>query len=279
MEKILLAIDSSNMTMNAVDFACYLATLSKSRITGVFLENLVLEEKPVLKYLHGSLYAEPIVDRDLPDYPERKKHTQENIEFFKRACENRGVRWNIHRDKGVPKTELIEETRYADLLVISAETSFSKKFEGTPSKFVKGILEKSECPVVISPESFDGVDEILFTYDGSRSSMFALKQFTYLFPEYRNKKATVLEINKSGSATVVEKYKITEWVKAHYTNIGFAVLLGEPMDELFGYMLNKKNIFVVMGSYGRSMLSNIVRPSKAERVLRAISLPVFIAHY
>jgi hypothetical protein len=109
--------------------------------------------------------------------------------------------------------------------------------------------------------------------------MFALKQFTYLFPEYRNKKATILEVSESDSITVDEKYKITEWLKAHYTNIEFAVLQGEAMDELFGYLLNKKNVFVVMGSYGRSMLSTLLKPSKAKLVLRAISLPVFIAHY
>jgi len=279
MEKILVAIDSSNLNVNALDFACYLAKLTKSRITAVFLENLLFEEKPVMKKLHGVPYAETIVASDLPDYPERKKHTQENIQFFKNACENQGVRWNIHRDKGVPEKELIGETRYADLLVISAETSFLKKFEGTPSKFVKSILEKSECPVVISPESFDAIDEIVFTYDGSMSSMFALKQFTYLFPEYRNKKASVLEVSESGSATVDEKYKVTEWLKAHYTNIEFTVLQGEAMDELFGYLLNKKNIFVVMGSYGRSMLSTLLKPSKAQLVLKATSLPVFIAHY
>jgi len=279
MEKILLAIDSSNMNMNALEFACYLAKLTKSKITAVFLENLVFGEKPVMKQIHGMAYTETIVESDLPDYPEKQKRIQDNIRFFKQACENRGARWNIHRDKGVPTEDLIKESRYADLLVVSAETSFAKKFERIPTKFVKNILENAECPVVISPESFDAADEIVFAFDGSRSSMIALRQFTYLFPEYRNKKATVLEVSESGSTKVEEKDKVTEWLNAHYTNTEFVILPGEAKDEIFSYLLNKKNIFLVMGSYGRSMLSNLFKPSSAKRVMRVLSLPVFIAHY
>jgi len=51
--------------------------------------------------------------------------------------------------------------------------------------------------------------------------MFAMKQFTYLFPEYRNKKVIVLEVNKRVSITVDEKAKITEWMRMHYANTNF----------------------------------------------------------
>jgi hypothetical protein len=279
MEKILLAIDSGNMNLNALDFTCYLARLTKSKVTGVFLDNSTYEEKPVMKQLYGMPYVETIIAADLPDYTEKSRRIQGNIQFFKQACGNRGVRWNIHRPKGVPEKELIKETRYADLLVVSAEISFEKKFEGTPTKFVRNILGNAECPVVISPDSFDALDEIVFAYDGNRASMIAIRQFTYLFPEYRNKKATVLEVSGSGSTKVEEKDKITEWLNAHYTNTEFVVLPGEARDEIFSYLLNKKDIFLVMGSYGRSMLSNMFKPSSAKLVMRALSLPVFVAHY
>ena len=49
MEKILLAIDAINLDMPALDFACYLGRLTNSKITGVFLENLVADEKLVIK--------------------------------------------------------------------------------------------------------------------------------------------------------------------------------------------------------------------------------------
>ena len=49
MEKILLAVDAINPDNNSLEFACYLGRLTKSKITGVFLENLPIEERPLLK--------------------------------------------------------------------------------------------------------------------------------------------------------------------------------------------------------------------------------------
>jgi hypothetical protein len=45
MERILLAIDAVKINMPALDFACYLARLTNSKITEVFLENFVANEK------------------------------------------------------------------------------------------------------------------------------------------------------------------------------------------------------------------------------------------
>ena len=49
MKRILLVIDAINSDKNVTEFACFLGRLTKSKVTGVFLENLTAEEKPVLK--------------------------------------------------------------------------------------------------------------------------------------------------------------------------------------------------------------------------------------
>ena len=46
MEKILLAIDAYNPDKNAIEFACYLGRLTKSKITGIFLENVTAGQSP-----------------------------------------------------------------------------------------------------------------------------------------------------------------------------------------------------------------------------------------
>jgi hypothetical protein len=47
---------------------------------------------------------------------------------------------------------------------------------------------------VLAPAEFTGIDEIIFCYDASKSAVFAIKQFSYLFPEFSTKKLTVLEV-------------------------------------------------------------------------------------
>lgn len=58
MEKILLAIDAINLDNTSLKFACYLAGLTNSKITGVFLENLLAEEGPLVNKMQEMNYGD-----------------------------------------------------------------------------------------------------------------------------------------------------------------------------------------------------------------------------
>ena len=79
MEKILLAIDAITPDKKALEFACYLGRLTKSKITGVFLENLVDEERLVLKQSRGMAYMEPGLDETTEEYKAKIEMINENI--------------------------------------------------------------------------------------------------------------------------------------------------------------------------------------------------------
>ncbi len=278
MQNILVAIDVLSPDEKTLDFACYLATVTHSKLTGVFLENLIYADKPVIKSVYGSPYVETILSTDIPENEEKRKACHNAIRHFNEVCGRKGIKHYIHLDRATPAEELIEESRFADLLIVDAETSFSKRTESIPTKFVKDILAESECPVIISPESFQGVDEIIFAYDGSKSSVLAIKQFTYLFPQFADRMIRIVQVNKDDENSIKEKRKLKEWLKSHYSNIDIVVLYGEPGEELFLYLLNKENMFVVMGAYGRSWISNLFSKSDADLVVKSLNLPVFIAH-
>ena len=44
MKKILVALNAISPDKNSLEFACYLARLTNSKITGIFLENIAYEE-------------------------------------------------------------------------------------------------------------------------------------------------------------------------------------------------------------------------------------------
>ena len=278
MEKILLAIDAINPDKNTLEFACYLGRLTKSKITGVFLENLAAEERSVLKQMQGMAYTDWEVDEKSDEHKVKIELIEKNISFFKEGCINREVSYSLHRDRGVPARELIEESRFADVLVVDAETSFNKRYEGTPTEFVRDILKKAECPVIISPERFDAIDEIIFTYNGSSSSLFAIKQFTYLFSQLHDKKVTIIQVNVAGEWQDPDKYKFKEWLKEHYTDLHFEALKGKTDTKLFDYLFKRKNMFLVMGAYGRNVLSGFFKRSHADLLIKTVTQPIFIAH-
>jgi hypothetical protein len=275
-KNILLAVNAAKPEMNAIDFSCYIASLSHSKLTGVFLENVREPRVPELRTFHGLPFVETIVSGDIPENEEREKSCQNNIRLFGEACVNRGVCNCTHVARGVPVQEMIGQSRFADLMILNPETSFQSETENTPTAFAKDVMAKSECPVILAPLSFEGVDELLFAYDGSASSVFAIKQFTYLFPELKDKRVLILQVNDDSSR--IDHNQIESLVKAHYTDVSFRVLQGKAGDELFGYLLGKRNVFVVMGAFGRSPFSDLFRPSAARLIVKVINLPIFIAH-
>ena len=181
MEKILLAIDGINLNRNALDFACYLARLTKSKITGVFLENLVADEKPVLKQMHGLRYVDWEVDEKSDEYTSKMELIERNISIFKEGCINREVRFGVHRDRGVPAQELIEESRFADVIIADAETSFNKRYEGIPTEFVRDILKKTECPVIIAPKTLTLLMKLYLPITGHHLQYLPLNNLPIFF--------------------------------------------------------------------------------------------------
>ena len=180
--------------------------------------------------------------------------------------------------RGIGLNGIIEASRFADLLIADPEITLEDKPEGMPTGPVKELLMKCECPVILAPFSFYGTDELIFAYDGSASSVFALKQFTYLFPGFTHKKITLLQVEEKEGEPVAASRDIGEWLKMHYASVSFLILKGKADNELFNYLVKKKNAFVVMGAFGRPSVSVFFRHSTADLVMKTINLPLFITH-
>jgi nucleotide-binding universal stress UspA family protein len=203
---------------------------------------------------------------------------QKNIKIFKDYCAKRKIQYDTLCEGGAPAMEIIRQSRFADLLIADAEIYVDEKYKGGPTGFEREILKAAECPVIIAPESFNGIDEIIFCYDGGRSAIYSMKQFDYMFPELRRAKIILIEVTKANNAYVTQIEKVKEWLCQRYDNIKVEILHGKTKDELFQYLLQKDNAIFVMGSYGRSNLSRLFKRTASEKVLKTTNLPVFITH-
>ncbi|WP_343670856.1 hypothetical protein [Chitinophaga sp.] len=276
MKKILYVTDALNLHLENLEFAGYISGLAKSKLLAIFLENNEFEGRTDTMIKAAAANAGLNVTEEPVSL---KQHTCDtNIQRFKTACENKGIECAVHRDRGNPLAEMILESRYADLLLLNVNTSFTANIEGTPSDFVKDVMNRAECPVVIMPSSFDGITELVFTYDGKPSSVHAIKQFTYLFPQFNEMKTVVISINPE-EVSHEERYKFREWMHAHYNYLDFLSTEGNVKMGLVELLYDREKSFVVMGAYGRSMISGFFRPSHADPVIKVINQAVFIAHH
>jgi len=277
MKKILLAIDSDHVDIDVIHFACNIATFTHSMLIGYFLGE-PREEEPAANVAFVARNNETVSTHCIPTIAERRQFAF--IQQFERTCAVRGIRCQVlNNSKRNAAQAILEESRFADLVIIPPSLSAEKRPEEAPTALVKEILANAECPVLVAPQKSTGIEEIVFAYDGSRSAVFAIKQFTYLFPELADKKAIALQVNKDDSLPVTEKDKLGKWLRMHYNSIGFQVLKGKASEELYSYLPGKQNTIVVMGAFGRSWLSGLFKPATAGMLLKTINLPFFITHH
>lgn len=226
----------------------------------------------------ATAYAGTFVTTDIIRPVTQEADEGDPVALFTDTCAKHNVLCDVHSNALVPVYEIIEESRFADLLIVDGSLSFEKHRETAPSSFVKDVLYYAECPVIVAPQQFAGIDEVIFAYDGSASSVFAIRQFTYLFPGLEDKTATVLHVTENDEWPAREKQLMADWLKPHYSVINFRLLKGSARNELPAYLQGRENLFVVMGAFGRSMLSRMIRHSNAAPLLKTADLPVFITH-
>lgn len=278
MKRILIAFDALEINLNSLDFACHISRLTNSKITGVFLENLVTENRLLITEGYDATYLEWGPDESDPDYLKKMERVRENISIFQEHCAKRKSSCDVLCKKGTPAKELIRESRFADLLITDAQTCFNKQFRGSPTSFEKDILKAAECPVMIAPGHFSQIDEIIFCYDGSRSSFYSIRQFDYIFPGLLQKKVVLLAVNIASEKELPDVEKLKEWFLSRKAQLHFEFRHGKPEDEINDYLLQKENSLVVMGAFGRSSLSRLFRKTTASNILKSAYRPVFIAH-
>jgi hypothetical protein len=274
MEKIILVISGDKPAPNVLDFACQLAGITRARLTGFFFQSQPIQNTQ----LYGLPFADAFANTDQPEQELYQHKPDALVESFRHTCSGKGIPASAHYTESGVLEALINESRFADLIVADAATAALDEND-VPSSFMKQLLADAKCPVIVAPVASMPIEEIVFCYDGSPSSILAMKQFAYLLPELEDKKASAVQVKKDDDMPDEERRHITHWLSNHYTYSGFMVLKGSHADdELFTYLLKKRNAIVVMGAYGRNLLSMFLRRSQADLLIQSLAYPVFIAH-
>lgn len=277
MRKIVFAFSPYVLNSDTLTFSAYLAQLTHSSVVGVMLENPKTTSTIPVSAGHGR--TQDHVDKRAPA-PSRTHiaMVQEKLNTFRNYFSEKCIDCQVHEVRAEALDMLMKETRYADVLVLDAELTLTEHPKATPTDFAKRVLQEAECPVFIAPLGFEGVEEIVLTYNGSASSMYAIRQFANLLPELGNRKVTVLQVRTTDEDTGQDIGKLKEWLNTRYTDIHFENLSGTADAGLLGFILKKRKTITVMGAYGRSQVSQLLKPSAANILVKTIPQPLFIAH-
>ncbi|HVZ56822.1 MAG TPA: universal stress protein [Chitinophagaceae bacterium] len=274
MKKILLVFDGTHFSEGAFAFASALNERSPILLTGAFL--------PQVDYANlwsfggatatGPIYV-PLVESEDAD------QVSANIEHFADLCRKHGIEYRIHKDFfDFALPELKKESQFADLLVVGSEL-FYENLEGTGvNESMSEMLHDVKCPVIVVPEKGAFPTSNVLAYDGSESSVFAIKQFAYLLPEFTGNATLLVHIQPGGEPSLPEQANMEELVARHFPDLTIYSLDMNARKYFNTWLAERPGAILVSGAFGRSFLSRLFRQSFVKGVIREHKLPVFIAH-
>lgn len=276
MKKIIAAVDALHFTENELRSYRYVADKARGHLTILFLENIAGEsvlqtttlETGYLNY--SDLYAESVKIR--------QEKAEENRKFLVNFYRDNCMDVTVRPLPGVPATEVLAESRFADLLLVRNNTSFAVLNETNPPVFVKDMLADAECPVMIIPETVHYFTEIIFTYNGTLSSMYSIRQFTQIFNDLSEVPVKVVYVQEKDNKALPSGKLLKEYLMSHYEDVVFESLKGKPSAELLAQTMHKPRSVITFGAYGRSKTSRFFHHSDSDSILRTANIPLFITH-
>jgi len=277
MNKFIVALDGLRYSESAARYA-----LEWTKQSGAFLSGIFLDDPTYTSFkIYEAIDADGISDLTLKNL--RKTDAEKRIESakdFSKKCKEVGLQYNIHHDRHIAVHDLILETRFSDLLLISRDETFSHHEQDFPSRFLREIMNDTECPIVLLPNTYKAVEKIIFFYDGNFQSAYSMRQFAFLFPHWSELPCTLLSVRSmEENLHLPANRHLKEWMHRHFKQIQYQVVKGIPEMELLHFLqVETPNSIVVMGASRRIMLLKWMRTGLLEKIMQQFDFPVFIAH-
>jgi len=272
MRKVLIAFDGTHYSNGAYELAKKLNESEKILLIGVFIPALDFAE---INYVlgGGGMYV--------PLHMEiNEAKLEENIERFEDVCTRNDIEFRVHRDDSpYSLLHLQKETRFADLMIIGSRQIYENLLEDVADDYLRDILHEAECPVILVPEGFNFPENVILAYDGSRSSVFAIKMFTYLFGDLCKGNTTLVYATRKHRNSLPDEEYIKELASRHYSALTLQQLELPKLDDFHTWLQDIKHPILVTGAFGRSGWSDIFTKSFCINDIKENKFPVFIAHH
>jgi hypothetical protein len=269
MKKLLIVFDAKHFSEAAVNFAMEIANESAVSVTGLFLRQS--DFVPVWD-------PGPLPGIGFLPYEREKDPVQETITNFEETCVRNRLPYHIHQSPEVTNLpELMKISRFYDGIIVSNEFFFKNVNKEQPNVYLKDLLHAAECPVIVVPEAAKYPDTIVLAYDGSKSSVYAIRQFALLFPELCDKKV-LLVFEGDPSSEIPVSDNIRAFCAAHFSNFGFINIDARRKDAFRKWLGKFEQPMVVCGSYGRATWQESLSKSFATGIIRDHKAILFVAH-
>ncbi len=196
-------------------------------------------------------------------------------EPFAEACEDAGVPYTIIVEEGVVFQRIVERSIYADLIALGLGQGGEAN---TPTGVGTGfntILQHSHRPVLAVPEAARSpMDNAMLAYDGSPKADEALFLSAYIAAAWQTR-LTIVVVGATREArhaiSHAEAYMKQQGVTAEILNPA-----GNEAEEILNAMAQVEANLLLIGSFGRRPIFQLLVGSTLNTILRRIDQPILI---
>lgn len=252
-DRILVALDTSPQSLNALDTAAELASILDAELHGLFIEDdnlLRLCNLPFVREI-GSYSAS---SRPLDGRSVEREFRQQAVTIRRTIAQtavNANVRWSFEVTRGKVSEELLAATEAASLVTMGrVGRSLSKRYGSTAQSLVR----RSMRPVFLLGDG--GLSyPLTVIYSGTPASMRALR-LSILLMQHREDELRILFLAESG-LTEEERARLSESVGVHGVLVQHKVL--DPGDSLLNAVRSDETGLLVVPADQADILESLAR--------------------
>ncbi len=272
--KILLGLDGSSYAQAAIEYTCQLALGHNAIVTGVAIIDLPgIQSASVPVPIGGAHYDAQREDKIVEETQAKAKAI---LDDFERICQSRNVDAVLHADTGRAFSEIIEESKFHDFIVIGKRTFFgysAHESHGT----LEQILKHGLTPVLAVPDSVRKIEKVLIAYDHSVPASKAVHMFL-LLGIWNACDITLLTVNDNAEAAQALLVNLSEFFESYGIQPNLVTRSGHPDAEVKSYIEENDTDLLVMGAYGRKSIREFFVGSVTQHLIQETEIPLFLFH-
>jgi nucleotide-binding universal stress UspA family protein len=273
---ILVALDGSQYSDGALEYALWLASRLRARLIGVHVIDIVSIEGSFLHDVSGSLGFEPYLDFSSKMREALHERGKAILELFTKRCTERSVPCDTAMPIGVVANEICDQARTADLVVLGHRGVNEQFSTGLLGGTTESVARKSPKPVLVCPATFREVTKPLLAYDGSQrasAGMHAAAEVTSAL----GLPLTAVYVARDGDEGEKVLEEARRYLEAYDVQVAYRTLSGPPHQRIVDVLRDGGFDLLFIGAYGHSRIIEMVLGSTTEYVLRNSPAPVFLA--
>lgn len=278
-KRIIVPLDPSKFSDNALDLACDVARIHDAEVTGLVILDIPGITKSIGPVpLGASYYAQELEHFKINEANERINLL---LEKFNEKCKAEGIKHKVHERQGTPSKKILEQSLFYDMIIMGMKTHFNFETSDEPGDSFEEILDNSITPILAVPKDYKLPNyqnekiKVLIAFDGSLPACRAVQRFAQL----RIADITEIKIVMSHDYKKFADHYLSDvkdYLYAHkFLNVD-TVYTDQP---IIGFIekefLTWPNMFV-LGMHAKRVLFDFIVGSLTKFLIKYEKTPIFI---